>query len=94
MNYTLFDINTSTSGGPEYNITEGYFYNEVGEKIMITFWENPTDKTFGSEVYSGENYIIESTKRSYSRNYKSLHNLPKKYEGMVIELKKFSQWQN
>lgn len=42
-------------------------------------------KSRGVEVYSGENYIPDSSDRSYSRSY-SISNVPSKYKSIVDEL--------
>lgn len=42
-------------------------------------------KKRGVEVYSGENYIVGSDDRSYSRSY-PMSNVPAKYKSIVAEL--------
>ena len=40
----------------------------------------------GVEIYTGENYVVGSKARSYSRQY-TLSKLPEKYKKIVAELK-------
>lgn len=53
-------------------------------------------KRSGVEVYSGENYILDSTDKSYSRSY-SMKQIPDKYKLTVKELKRIHEstlWSN
>lgn len=50
----------------------------------------------GVEIYSGRNYIVGSSERSYSRRY-SLQKLPEKYKKIVEKLiikHKSTKWSN
>ena len=60
---------------------QSYRMNEI---IYYTVTDKGKKKR-GVEVYSGENYIVGSTDRSYSRSY-SLSNVPSKYKSIVDEL--------
>ncbi len=54
----------------------------------ITFYRLTNKEGWGTEVYAGPNYIVGSTGRSYSRNYKKWKNLPDKYKNIAQQLKK------
>ena len=56
------------------------------EVIYYTLRDNDK-KSEGVEIYSGSNYIVGSSDRSYSRKY-SLSKVPKKYKDIVELLKK------
>ena len=75
-------------GGYFHNIIV-FYINEDGIKKLITFYQHPTKKSeWGTEVYSGKNYIVGSHARSYSRNYYKWKDLPKKYLDIAKKLRK------
>lgn len=41
----------------------------------------------GTEIYTGSNYVVGSTKRSWSINYKSWRGLPDKWKLVAQRLK-------
>lgn len=54
----------------------------------FTYYEDIEDpKKWGSELYIGSNYNVDSKKKSYSRNYKKWKNLPEKYKDLASDLK-------
>lgn len=70
-------------GGYGANIVQTTVIDDNTRK-MITFYREGKD--YGSEIYVGENYIVNSSRRSYSRNYNKLKNLPNKYKSIVQDL--------
>lgn len=54
--------------------------------MQVTYYAYDDGSHFGSEVYSGKNYVLGSTKPSYSRNYKSFKHLPKEWKPIVFDL--------
>jgi len=65
-----------------YIIAEGRV--EVHRFITCTY--NKKTKEYFMEYYSGENYIVSSTERSYSRIYKE-SKIPAKYRDGYLQLK-------
>lgn len=65
---------------------------QINNNSMITFgiYVNDTDKNKKGdkfmEFYSGQNYVVGSTQKSYSRMF-AYPNIPKKYIKQWIELK-------
>lgn len=57
-----------------------------GKKVLVTFHMRRDGTKPGVEVYGGENYIVGSKERSYSRLYE-YGKQPKKYNAIVQELK-------
>jgi hypothetical protein len=57
-----------------------------GVKTMVCYHETNDKSKKGIEVYVGENYVVGSKERSYSRVY-TLDNYPGKYRAIVEELK-------
>lgn len=43
--------------------------------------------SWGTELYTGSNYIVGSTKRSWSRNFRSWRGLPDKWKLVAQRLK-------
>jgi len=75
-------------------------------KAISTFYENKEiiyytlisngKKSKGVGIFSGRNYIVNSSSGSYSRRY-SISNLPKKYRNIVKQLiliHKKTKWSN
>jgi len=60
-----------------------------GIKKNITFYKQKDSKKYpwGTEVYSGKNYIVGSTASSYSRNYPKWKGMPKKYIDVAKKLR-------
>lgn len=86
----LFDLkfNSPAHGGYAYNILEAKV--RVGNKIyMVTFYRHPNNyDDWGSEIYSGKNYIVGSTDNSYSRIYQQWKGLPEKWRWITSQLNK------
>lgn len=63
--------------------------NDGGTKKEVIYYTLKTKGTSkqGVEIYSGPNYVSNSTGKSYSRSY-SLTACPAKYKSLVQELKK------
>jgi len=64
--------------------------------VMLTYYKNIEDGREGVEIYQGKNYILDSTKPSYSRNF-SMDEVPGKYLDVVeILMDKFNEkdWEN
>jgi hypothetical protein len=60
-----------------------------GENVLVTVYVDDKDsKHFGSEIYSGQNYVVDSTKASYSRQYKQFEKFPKEYKEVLSDLVK------
>ena len=75
-------------GGYHYNILVAECMDD-GIRKDITFYVNPKKKTeWGTEVYSGSNYIVGSNSPSYSRNYKHWNDIPDKYLDVALMLSK------
>lgn len=73
---------------PGYVIVVGRFVKENGEEADLTFYEKEkAPELWGHEYYSGENYIVGSNEKSYSRNWIRGNSLPKKFKAMANELK-------
>lgn len=73
------------------SINEGYAYNIIEAKLdnntTFTYYVNPKNTNeWGSELYIGKNYNVDSKKRSYSNNYKHWINMPKKYINIASDL--------
>jgi len=59
-----------------------------GKPADVTYYEDPKNpENYGVEFYMGENYIVDSNDKSWSRVYKQLKGLPKGLESHVEELK-------
>lgn len=58
---------------------------ELG-KFILTFWRE--GGRWGSEFYVGKNYIVGSSRRSYSRNYTSWRGIPSKYRALAGRLRR------
>ena len=72
---------------PDYMIVQGTFIKENGEEAQLTHYEKiGAPELWGYEYYSGENYIVGSSEKSYSRNYVRGNGLPTKYKKMAFEL--------
>jgi transcriptional regulator of NAD metabolism len=59
--------------------------NDNGTLRDVNYYTSNTKE--GVEVYSGENYIVGSKDKSYSRQF-SMSKIPDKYKKIVAELKK------
>ncbi len=68
-------ISTKVTDEKTYRMNEIIYYTVIDKG----------KKRKGVEVYSGENYILDSPDRSYSRSY-SMENVPEKYQSIVDEL--------
>lgn len=70
---------------------DGYAYNIVTGmygRYMLTFYVNPQNPDeWGTEIYAGENYVVGSKDRSWSRNYKRWRKLPEKWMPVAMALK-------
>ncbi len=53
--------------------------------FQVTFYTD--NQSWGTELYTGANYIVGSTKRSWSRNYRSWRGLPDKWKLVAQRLK-------
>jgi hypothetical protein len=82
----LYDITVHSpkQGGYSADIIEGKIKTESGI-FLTTFYRE--GKSFGAEIYTGSNYIVGSKKRSWSRNYPSLSDLPYKWKLVILRLK-------
>lgn len=72
---------------------DGYHYYIVEVMVMdnkprmITYYQDPNDsQKYGMEFYQGENYIVDSTEPSWSRNYKQCKRIPSRYHLLLPEL--------
>lgn len=70
---------------------DGYVYKiakTVVDGKLFTYYTSYDNSDYGAEIYSGPNYVepFDSKKRSYSRNYKKLKNVPEKYKKIIIKL--------
>lgn len=75
-------------GGYLYNIIEADVIDN-GVKKHITFYRHPKNKLdWGTELYSGKNYIVGSKRTSHSRNYRRWIKLPKRYLPVAETLEK------
>jgi len=70
----------------EINIVSGNIKTPDGI-FDVTFYTDDKDKSWGTELYTGSNYVVGSTKRSWSRNYKSWRGLPDKWKLVAQRLK-------
>jgi hypothetical protein len=76
------------------NPTMTIYQVKIDNDTMITLGRFKDHSQF-TEVYTGENYVVGSEKRSYSRIYKGddfsklLQNAPAKYAKHLVELKQF-----
>jgi len=61
-----------------------YENGRIKEIVFYTLIENGKSSK-GIEIFSGENYIVDSTKRSHSRRY-NIENLPEKYQPYIKNL--------
>lgn len=83
-----FQIHSPKHGGYKANIVS-IEISDNGIRKDITFWKaiglEKEGAPFGSEVYSGPNYVkpFDSRAKSYSQNYNYLKDLPKKYVPVV-----------
>lgn len=62
----------------------------LDEDIMITYCVYVKGPKTGSELmeyYSGENYVLGSNKRSFSKVYHDVEKIPAKYKAFWQELK-------
>lgn len=86
----LYDItvNSPKTTGHHDNIIEAKIKTPNGI-FVVTYYETktPMGKVYGAEVYTGANYVIGSTKRSWSMNYRKLKGLPDKWKLVVQRLK-------
>jgi len=86
MNKNFKEIKVVTHN-PDYTIVQGTFVKENGEEAQLTHYAKiGAPEMWGNEYYSGENYIVGSKEKSYSRNYVRGNGLPKKYREMAKEL--------
>jgi len=86
----LYDvkINSPQQGGYAYNIIEGKVRTPDGV-FMVTFYRHPTGRgDWGTEVYTGENYIVGSKKKSWSRNFHHWASLPDKWVAIAMALER------
>lgn len=62
--------------------------NGVKKEIDVYWhdWDKTGKGTYGLEVYSGSNYVLGSTDRSYSRHYPGLRKVPEKYKPLVSKM--------
>jgi hypothetical protein len=79
----MLNIKYDSVGRP-YFITR-LLIDEDTEFIYYRNKSNPDD--WGSELYVGENYVLGSTKKSYSKVYPKWKGLPKKYKKYAKPLK-------
>lgn len=84
------------------NTTINIYQVKIDNDTMITLGKHNLENFSGeklgelyfTEVYTGENYVVGSKKRSYSRVYKGndfsklLQNTPAKYAKHLVELNK------
>ena len=58
------------------------FQKQIDEDTVVTLGLD--DLGYYSEVYTGENYVVGSTKRSYSRIYRDPHGLSSSLVGTLM----------
>lgn len=81
------EINSQQTTGHGDNIIVGRFKDTEGE-FDLTFYRNPKNsKLWGTEYYSGKNYIVGSNDRSFSRNWARWKDLPKLFTPLAKRLK-------
>ena len=83
MKILKISINSPSITGHRANIIQALIIDN-NEQYNITYYEDMENK--GMEIYKGENYVLNSTKKSYSRNY-SCNEIPKKYKEISLKLK-------
>ena len=79
-------FNSHENHNPSYDILEGYIDGDT----FITYVVGVKDENKGNEsmeVYSGQNYVVGSNKKSHSRVYK-VDAIPEKYKSAWLDLKK------
>ena len=54
---------------------------------MVTYHRTHKTGAWGTELYTGSNYIVGSTKRSWTRQYKMWRGLPDKWKLVAQKLK-------
>ena len=78
----------------EYRESTGYCFVHVEilddgiKKHLDVYFDVRGGKDMGLEVYQGQNYVVGSKDRSYSRNYKHFKGIPDKYVALVKKMKK------
>lgn len=86
LDKSIIEYNNPSNGGYRANITAATLLYK-GKKIMVTVYSGVNDESYyGSEYYSGSNYIIDSSDRSHSRNFKFFNQLPSQLLPIVSEL--------
>jgi len=85
----LYDIkvNSPKTSGHHDNIIEGHIKTPDGIFVATYYELRGEPSGWGTEIYTGSNYIVGSTKKSYSRNYKSWRGLPDKWKLVAKRLK-------
>ena len=68
--------------GTDYLFVHVTVNDDRVEKTLDVYFNKKTGK-YGLEVYQGQNYVVGSGRRSYSRNYAWLHAIPDKYVPLV-----------
>jgi len=78
----------------EYRQSTGYCFVHVHilddgiEKHLDVYFDVRGGKNMGLEVYQGQNYVVGSKDRSYSRNYKHFKGIPEKYRSLCNKMRK------
>ncbi len=81
-------VNSPQTTGHRDYIIEGKIRDDDGQIKTLTYYEVAGDRSrWGSEYYSGRNYVVGSTSPSYSRNYTGWKGLPARYLPIVKRLK-------
>lgn len=85
----LYDIkvNSPKTTGHGDNIIEAKIKTPDGIFMITYYVMNKPYSGWGTELYTGSNYVVGSTKRSWSRNYKSWKGLPDKWKLVAQRLK-------
>jgi hypothetical protein len=64
--------------------------DDRGKRRDVTYYTGTSEFGWGTEVYSGPNYVrpFDAKGKSYSRSYKAWKNLPKKYLDVAMFLRR------
>jgi hypothetical protein len=78
-------FNSNKDHNPEYDILEGH----INDDTFITYYKKVKGENVGAEgmeYYTGENFVVGSNLKSFSRNYEA-SKIPKKHKAKWLKLK-------
>lgn len=75
----VLDRGFSSSDISKYRIVS-ILILDGGEIKRLTYYVDRSSNEWGHELYAGKDHIKDSTKRSYSRNFREGENMPLKYK--------------